>query len=156
MNSKIKTYILIGITLVVWGTIGYKFINGLNPEPSKQAEQFNTEVFRPSAISKTEKFSIKNVKRDPFLGTFAGSKIKVPKTSKVKKTTQQPEKKVIITYGGLIKKQNSNNLVFVINIDSKQYLLKKGQTVENIKLIKGNSAEIVINHLNKVQTIKRN
>jgi len=86
LNKK-KTYILLVTVLAIWGTIGYKIINGINP--------------------------------------------------------------------GLVKKQNSAEKVFVVNINNKQYLLKQGQTIDSVTLVKGNTKQIVMRYQNKLQTVKR-
>lgn len=153
MKNKTKTYILLATVLVVWGTIGYKFVNGLSPDISEIAQQDFDVTFKPKTNIKSDTFSIKNVERDPFLGTLTSTKKR--KVSS-KKTTPEPKvNSPIITYGGIIKKQNSSDQVFVVNINENQYLLKQGQVADSVKLVKGNTKEVVVRYNNKSQTIKR-
>lgn len=153
MKNKTKTYILLATVLAVWGTIAYKFVNGLSPDVSEIARQDFDVSFKPKTNIKSDTFSIKNVERDPFLGTLASNKKR--NTSSVNTTTKAIGNSLRITYGGIIKKQNSSDQVFVININDNQYLLRKGQVADSVKLVKGNTKEIVVRYKNKSQTIKR-
>ena len=139
----------------IWGIIGYKIINGLSPdEPQANIQEFEA-TFKPEAINKVKSFSIQKVERDPFLGTLASNN-KKKKASTLKPNMQKAIKNSpLITYAGLVKKQDASNQVFVVNINNNQYLLKKGQIADSVKLIRGNTKEIVVSYNNKLQTIKR-
>lgn len=151
MNSKTKTYILITAVICIWGYIGYKIISKLNPNTPKYTNEKTTVSFTPNHAAKIDTFSIQIVAKDPFLGTLTRRKNKTAssKGSKHKKTTSSHT----IIYKGLIKKQDSKNQIFVIDINNKQYLLKKNQVADSVKLIKGNAKEIIIRFNNKTQTI---
>lgn len=155
MKNKTKTYLLLAAVLCIWGVIGYKIINGLNPEEPQVVAQEYDKTFKPKTIAEIDTFSIKNVERDPFLGTLSSNK-KTNFTSKNTKTKVDNIKTIPnIIFGGLIKKQNTTDQVFVLNINNKQHLLKKGQTADSVRLISGNTKEIVVRYQNKSQTIKR-
>jgi len=153
LKNKTKTYLLLAAVLGVWGIIGYKIVNGLSPDISEITEQEFTTTFKPKANTEAEKFFIQNTERDPFLGTLVNKRksLSTSKTNKQKSLENLP----VITYGGLVKKQNTSDQVFVININNKQYLLKKNQVVDSVTLIRGNAKEIVVRYNNKSQTIKR-
>ena len=106
--------------------------------------------FNPKNEKKTDTFSIQQTERDPFLGTLERKK-RVLKTKSVLK--KKPVYSPTITYGGTIQKQNSKNQVFVITINNKQHLVKKGQTVDSVRLIRGNAKHIVVRVKSKTQTI---
>ncbi len=153
MKNKTKTYILLILVLGIWGTIGYKIIAGLNPDAPEQVENDISVSFIPEKIKKTDTFSIQTTERDPFLGTLTRSN--KPRAETTKKTKQVKEENALqITYQGLVKKQNSSQQVFVVTVNGKQHLLKQGQTVDDVKLEKGNAKEIVVSNNNKQQTIK--
>lgn len=154
MKNKTKTYILLAVVLGIWGTIGYKIINGISSDVPQLASQEFDNTFKPKSVVEAETFSIQHIERDPFLGTLTSTKKKKPRvifnsTQKLNMTNK------IITYSGLIQKQSTTDQVFVINIDNNQYLLKKGQTADGIKLVRGNAKQIVVRYNNKLQTIKR-
>jgi len=154
LKNKAKTYILLVVVLGIWGAIGYKIINGIRSDAPQLASQEFDDTFKPKTTSEIEGFSIQKIERDPFMGTMAN--IKKQKTLGISKNMQQPnDSSKIIVYGGLVKRQNTKDQVFVVNINNNQYLLKKGQIADSIRLIRGNAKEIVISYNNKSQTIKR-
>lgn len=106
--------------------------------------------FSPKTTKTIDTFSIQNTKRDPFLGTLAHNK-KITKNDNLNSTEDQQE----ILYKGLVKKQNTSDQIFVVNIEDSQYLLKSGQTINNVKLVSGNAKSIKVFHNNKYLTIKR-
>lgn len=154
--NKTKTYILIAAVLGIWGTIGYKIINGLSPDNPVTIEQNYNVAFNPKISTQIDTFSIQNVEKDPFLGTLASNKKTGNITARELPKTKLPENNPKITYGGLIKKQNTSDQVFVVNINNKQHLLKKGQVVDSVTLLKGNTKTITIRYKNKPQNITRN
>jgi len=145
---------LLGAVLAIWGTIGYKFVNGLRPSPSETIQQDFTMSFNPKTNTKIDTFSIQNLERDPFLGTLSSKKISTF-PNRNKPTPKVKEYSPIITYGGMVKKQSSSYRVFVININDNQYLLKQGQTADSVKLIRGSDKEVIVRYKNTSQTIKR-
>ncbi len=152
MKNKTKTYILLALVLGIWGTIGYKIITGLNPDAPEQVEDEINVSFTPEEIKKTDTFSIQTTERDPFLGTLTRSNKPRTNTTKTPKPIKE-ESVPQITYQGLVKKQNSSQQVFVVTVNGKQHLLKRGQSVDDVKLIKGNAKEIVVLNNHKQQTI---
>ncbi|EGV42112.1 hypothetical protein BZARG_384 [Bizionia argentinensis JUB59] len=140
--------------LAIWGTIGYKFMNGLSPSLPEIKSQDFTASFTPKANVEIDTFSIQNLERDPFLGTLQSKQRKSFKNT-TQSTPNATDNSPKITYSGMVKKQNSSNSVFVININENQYLLKKGQKVDSVKLIRGNDKEISVRYKNTTQTIKR-
>lgn len=155
MKNKTKTYLLLVAVFGLWGTIGYKIINGVNPEAPQVATQEYDKTFKPKITTKIDTFSIQKVERDPFLGTLSSNK-KAKITSKKTKPKVDDNKAIPnITFSGIIKKQNTTDQVFVLNINNKQHLLKKGQVLDSVTLISGNTKEIIVRYKNKSQTIKR-
>lgn len=120
-------------------------------EPNEIPQSFDV-AFNPKPQKAMDTFSIKAIERDPFLGTLTSRK-KASKTSKRNKQLEPEKAMPNITYGGLIQKQGSKSKVFVVNINNQQYLLKQGQTVADVKLIKGNKTAIVIRFNGKNKTI---
>jgi hypothetical protein len=153
LKNKTKTYVLLIAVLVVWGLIVYKIINGLNPELPELKPQEITMAFSPKAIMQVDTFSIQKTNRDPFLGTLqTQSTIKSKNTSKnLKPKEEEPWPQV--SYGGLIKRQNSKEEVFVVTINTVQHLVKKGQVIEEIILLKGDQKNITVRYKNKQKVI---
>jgi len=139
------------IVICIWGYIGYKILSKLNPELPEILNENEVVSFNPKKKVKIDTFSIQTANRDPFLGSLSikGSKKAHFQNSNNKKASSTRS----ITYKGLIKKQQSKEQIFVVDIDNKQYLLKQSQTVDSVKLIRGNAKSIVVRFNNKTQTI---
>jgi hypothetical protein len=152
--NKTKTYLLIFAVLSIWGTIGFKIMNGLSPDKPKIIKQESDVDFKPKLKRQTDTFSIQQVDRDPFLGSLTSNRIKV--NNKIISKVKTKLDKLNIIYSGLVKKQNSINQIFVVTINNKQYLLKQGQVADSITLVKGNSKAITIRYKNELQTINLN
>tara|TARA_R110001583_G_scaffold173091_1_gene326922 strand:+ start:91 stop:546 length:456 start_codon:yes stop_codon:yes gene_type:complete len=150
MTNKTKTYILLAFVLGIWGVIGYKIISTINPEtPDIAKAKFNIS-FTPKTNTVLDTFSIQTTERDPFLGTINTKKKSV--TKKIKK----PEIVWIpILYHGSVTKQASKNKVFVISIDEEQILMKVGETIMEVTLIKGTTNEITISYKGNRKTINK-
>lgn len=151
MNSKAKTYTLLAIVICIWGYIGYKILSKLNPELPEVANENEIVSFTPKKNVEIDTFSIQTVDRDPFLGTLSFKNTKKTRSKSSNGKKAPPTRS--ISYKGLIKKQQSKEQIFVIDIDNKQYLLKQSQTVDSVKLIRGNAKSIVVRFNNKTQTI---
>lgn len=152
--NKTKTYLLLVVVLAIWGTIGYKIINGINSNtPELKVQEFNVS-FNPKINPKIDTFSIQKTNKDPFLGTLTSKLIKgkAKTISKDKKTEYYP----VVSFSGVVKKQNTSDQIFVVSINNQQYLLKKGQKADSVTLINGNIKAIIVKYKNKSQSISRN
>jgi len=142
----------VAAALVVWGVIVFKINSGLGPKEVLKSEITQNQSFTPSIRVEVDSFSIQMVDRDPFLGTL----YQPPK--KIKKPVKKPPKPIAfipISYSGFVQKNHSKTPVFVININTHQYIMKKGQTVDSVTLVKGNASEIVVRYKQHLKTIKR-
>jgi len=152
LNKKKKTYLLITAVLIVWGLIAVKINSALQSKELLEVETVQNQTFVPITPIEMDSFSIQKIDRDPFLGTFS----KPPK--KIKRPLRPPPKPMSlkqITYAGIVQKTHSKTPVFVVNINNRQYIIKKGQTVDSVTLVRGNSSEIVVRYNRQLQTIKR-
>ena len=143
---------LLVAVLGLWGTIGYKVISTLNPEESAVVPENISVNFSPEKTA-IDTFSIASIARDPFLGKLTR------KTSKTKKNQSKNSKKADlenpwpqILYQGMIKKQGENSQIFIVTINQQQYLLKKNQELEKVKVLKGNSKEIQVRFNTEIKT----
>jgi len=144
--------VLLVSVLGIWGLIGYKILNAVNPDQLELDIASVDSSFKPKVTVQKDTFSIQTTKRDPFLGTLTKKnntniRSKNTKPSKLKKDTYP-----IITYQGLVKKQNSLNQIFTVSVNNQQYLLKKGQTIDSVTLIKGNFKAIFMRYKGVVKT----
>jgi hypothetical protein len=56
----------------------------------------------------------------------------------------------------MVKRQNTAEQIFVIAINNQEHLLKKGQSVEDVKLLQGTSKSITVRYKNKQKVIAIN
>ena len=152
MKNKHKTYVLIAAVLVIWGVIAYKISSGLHQNESPLIDTVKNQPFVPRSPIEMDTFSIQNIDRDPFLGTFS----KPPKkTKKPVFVPPQPKSLKQIRYSGIVQKTHGKTPVFVVTINNRQYVLKKGQTVDSVTLVSGNANKIVVRYNRQLRTIKR-
>ncbi len=136
----------------IWGIIGYRIITTINPSKPKIENQYFDVAFNPKNNTKVDTFSIQTVNRDPFLGTLlVSNKTRISKknTSKVKVNW------IPVTYHGSISKQDAKNKVFIISIDGKQYPMKVGQTVNEVRLIRGYTNAVLVSYKGERKAIKK-
>lgn len=139
LKNNYKTYTLLGLVIIVWSILLYRLVVAVKPTEFKQNDSTLVDFFIPEKNIKRDTFSIQTVNRDPFLGTLhKPKKVIKRKTNKPKKEIQWPQ----INYNGVIENNNNKQQIFVITTQQKQYLVKKGQSFEEIKLVKGNKTKI--------------
>lgn len=152
MKNKTKTYTLLALVLGIWGIIGYRIVSTINPSTPDMVQQGFEVAFKPKATIEADTFSIQIVNRDPFLGTLLIKK-------KPKKTYKKPaQPKVVwlpVLYHGSISKQNTKTKVFIVSINGQQNLMKIGQTIHEVKLIKGNSHNVTVTYKRARKTIQK-
>ena len=153
MNKNLKTYLLLITVIGIWGLIAYRIFSAINQDPTKQTLNDISVKFNPKAPKSIDTFSIATTLRDPFLGTLSAQTKQRSKQKGNVKPSKEIKNRPRITYGGMIKKQQSNQQVFVLNINNNQYLLKKGQTADSVKLIQGNTKEVIVRYHNKTFSI---
>ncbi|GAA4234254.1 hypothetical protein GCM10022291_13270 [Postechiella marina] len=132
------------LALNIWGVLGYRILSTVNPGTPEIALQDFEGSFIPKQNKMVDTFSIQTVNRDPFLGTLL-----VKKKATSNKQKQSRKEKVIwmpIIYHGCIVKQKSNAKIYIISINDKQILMKIGQEIDGIKLIRGNSKSVLLEY----------
>lgn len=150
MKSKKSIYILLPLVLIIWGVLGYRLFSffGNEEEPIE-----NDLTFQVQNIAYKAPDSVKIVVdyRDPFSGKLSdgnnSNKLKISNLRKPKTETilsNKEENKPIIVYRGLVSDTKNKNKVFMFSVDNKTYLLEKGQTENDIKVISGDTKQITL------------
>ena len=139
MKKQQKTYMLLAAVLFIWGVIGVQIYLRINPvEPELQATVANV-FFEKKRVVENTSYQLKKEYRDPFFGKFPVKK-KKKKPKIVKKEVQKNFPNVV--YNGLIKGVKDNT--YVLTINGKQQILKKGTVVDGIKIVKASSDEVTL------------
>ncbi len=143
MKNKKSIYFLLPTVLFIWGTVLYQFFSY-----SKDDEQIEissgTINLKPLSLKERDTFSIDVYYRDPFLG-----KMYLPVNHKIVNKKSQKNIKIeepivwpSIVYKGIVSDVKEKNKVFMLIINGKTFLMKKGD-VENEILLKEGGRESV-------------
>lgn len=139
MGDKIKKYILLIVVVLIWGIIVFKIVNLTNPTPPPF--KTNYDSVKKLQNSRIDTFNLLLNYRDPFVyyknfrkhESQASLSNTIVKGNPIKKLTPKQEVKwPDVLYGGIIKNNLSGKQVFLITINSKEYLMKIKDTLEGI------------------------
>lgn len=153
MKNKKNIYFLLPAVLIIWGLLIYKVVRGVNPANNQVQSEVIAREFKPILQKESESFSIQADYRDPFLGIL--EKKKVPKSPKIIK--QAVKKEIVpfpqVIYKGIIAPKGDDEPVFMIVVNERHYLYKKNETHAEVKLVSGNSEQIVLRFQRQQQIV---
>jgi hypothetical protein len=133
LKSKKSLYILVPLTIAIWGWVGYSIYDGLNPElpPIVKVDESR---FRESEIAKEELPPLKEPEFDPFTGKTYKKKVE-----KTKRTTAGKKKQINwpkIEYQGSIKDANGKRTIAAVKINNQLLTLNMGKINDSLSLVK--------------------
>ncbi len=138
------------VVLVVWGIVGYKIMITIHPKKAIPDMVDFSSSFNPVYEQKVDTFSISMVNRDPFLGTLMVKKKALNKSIKKNRLEWIP-----LEYHGTISKGKDQTTLFIISVNGKQYIFKKGQVIEEVKLIRGTKSSVLVSYKKERKTFKK-
>jgi hypothetical protein len=151
MNKQVKTYLLLGLVLVVWGTIAYKVYSALDGDAEVPRSDISQGVFAKPNLP-LDTFSLQADYRDPFLGTF-------PKTKAIKSTKPvvkvNPWDQVNVEFTGSIEASQKEGRIYFLSINGNQHIFKKGKTKASITLISGSKDQVRLSYNGLQKVIQR-
>jgi hypothetical protein len=144
MKNKKNIYILLPIVLLIWGAVLYQFFTFTSGDEQQIP---NAEIgIKPFKIKDKDTFSISISKRDPFLGGISSSENsnKVKKVVSSNKSAQIKEELIWpeVSYKGIVSDNNEKVKVYMLIINGKTYLMRKGEQQEGVKLKDGDRETI--------------
>ena len=151
MKNKKNIYILFPAVILIWSILIYKIVAAT--KPMKAELQVETAQFKPLQLQESATFTVNTNYRDPFLGTISQKKKVKPKKRTVKVAKQKPKvpfPKII--YKGVVSSKGKKSQVFLIAINGQQFFFKRNQTQNEVKLLRGNSKEVVLKFQGQQQT----
>ena len=148
MSKNLKTYLLLGIVLLIWGIIGFKVVKAIAKEPEVPMIKESTTIL-PKSVQRKDTFTLMADYRDPFLGTLPNTKKKVVKQAGHK----NPKAKRNIVYAGLVSQSKSGESMFFVSIDGRQHMMTERQEIEGVTLVKGNDKSITVRYEGHAETI---
>ncbi|KAB5492149.1 hypothetical protein [Flagellimonas hadalis] len=149
MSKNTKTYILLGLVLVIWGIIGYKLISAFSPDP-EPVTFMETTNFKSKNRAQKDTFSLLANYRDPFLGTWNTSRPKKKQGAPVKKESIEFPN---IIYTGLVSGAHTKDHIYFVTIGGSQYLMKRGTQQNGVTLVSGTSKNIRVAYKGVVKTV---
>lgn len=142
LKGKKSIYILLPINLLIWGFIGYKIYSALNEDDAFVPQEITvskTIMNKEDSIPYTLSLNYEDpfLKEEPKLSKKQtnnnASSVQKP-AAPVKKTVTPPPPVSIkeIKYQGLIQNKNNGVSTALITINSRSYIVKKGELVEGL------------------------
>lgn len=150
MNKQQKTYGLLGIVLIIWGMIGYQIYMRMHPAAPKLNTENRPRFFQKKKTDKHIFYNIHQAYRDPFLGGFPTKKRIQQKTSIAKKPTIVFPS---IQYNGSV--ENNEGKSYILTINGKQDIVKIGQVLQGVQLIKASKNEVSVKFKNELKNIPK-
>lgn len=157
MKNKKSIYILLPVVLFIWGAVMYQFFSFASPEETQQLSS-NKFRIKPLKITERDTFSINVNYRDPFLGkTYAPKKNdslkkNTPKTNKTPKIVE-PIVWPTIIYKGIVSDTKDKTKIYMLVIRGQTFLMKKGETENDIFLKDGDRESIYVKYLGNLNLI---
>ena len=136
MKNKKLTYVLFPGAILIWVIVIYRIIAAVGPSDSGETARISPKKFNTEKYTR-DTFELISNYRDPFLGSIAKKPVAQKKTkTKPKKQKKKPEKVEWphISYEGIIRNEKSGEEVAVLRIDGMEYLMRKGDVVQNVKV----------------------
>ncbi|MFV0249062.1 MAG: hypothetical protein ACK5H1_08925 [Tenacibaculum sp.] len=150
MKKQQKTYILIFALVLVWGLVGYKMYRGLKPTAKKNLDSISEKKISLKNYTKSEVYKIKANYRDPFLGKLLVQKINHPKPK-----AQKAAKAIVfppVIYNGMVARENTK--LYTLTVNGRQEVLKIGESLNGVKLIKANKEKATVRFKQTVKILK--
>lgn len=146
MKNKKSIYILLPIVLFIWGAVVYQFFSFSSDKIPDDQNQ-NTAI-KPFVIKPQDTSTIKVNSRDPFLGKMTSSEPKstVPSVKKINKEPVVKEELIWpnVAYKGIVSDIKDKVKVYMVIINGKTFLMKKGDVEEGVKLKDGDRETVYL------------
>ncbi|WP_299676101.1 hypothetical protein [uncultured Dokdonia sp.] len=154
MNKKKRTRYLLIAVVIIYGAVIARFYMLSNDGDYILPTNDLVASFKPVTYHVKENFTINNNYRDPFLGTLVRNNKNTSNTSR-KGTTDNKEDTYFpaITYLGIISDVGSSKKVMSLRINSEEYVIKEGNTVDSIQIISGNTKSVLVSYKGKRKRI---
>lgn len=145
MKNKKSVYVLLPLVLFIWGAVMYQFFSFSTTE-EEVAVPTNEISLKPIQPIKRDSFAINTNYRDPFLGkVYTAKKDSVPKKKKAVKVVE-PLVWPNIQYRGIVSDTKEKSKIFMLVINKKTYLMRKGQTENDVYLKDGDRESVYVKY----------
>ncbi|WP_140487086.1 hypothetical protein [Flavobacterium sp. GSA192] len=145
MKSKKSIYILLPLVLFIWGTVMYQVFS-FSANEEEVIVPTNEISLKPIKISKRDSVVINTNYRDPFLGKiYSTEKVKTPKKKAAPKKVE-PLVWPMIQYKGIVSDTKDKVKIYMLVINNRTCLMKKGETQNEIFLKDGDRESVYVKY----------
>lgn len=147
MKNKKSIYILLPLVLLIWGAIIYQFFNYTNPESERVTPQ--ESLVRPLVIKQKESIRIKINPRDPFSGKMIDDGVNKAHVKRNTNNAHIIKEELVwprVNYKGIVSDNKDKIKVYMVIINGKTYLMKKGDLEEGILLKDGDRDNVSLKY----------
>lgn len=162
MKNKKLMYVLIPLTLLIWGIIILKIFNQVHPDRNSYS-QSTSVIQQVSNQSDRDTLSLLLNYRDPFLhGVVRSVTNTMPKENisngfgQLSTATHVAVNFPNTKYSGLVINSKSKSKVGLIRINEKDYLAKEGELIGGGKIIRLFADSVIISFNKTKKTFLRN
>ncbi len=153
MKDKRLVYLLLGIAVLIWGTVIYRFFASLNDDGGSFVPRTQTRITKQEIEAlKEDTFQLIANYPDPFFGKLVVQGVQnygnnysnislVPKKKKVvpaaPKVEPPPPPPVVwpsVKFVGVIKNKITDKLVSILIVSGKEYMSGNTDYIDNIKI----------------------
>jgi type II secretory pathway component PulC len=155
MKNKKLLYLLVPLTLFVWGLIIYRVFVGTKDNSFVPVRLNESKV--KTDFSAPDTFSISTHYRDPFFDEPVVVK-KVASSGNVKKTEVIAVPALpwpVLTYGGIIENNKSKKRAVLISINGQDAIVNVGETINDIKILRADKASIRVKYKGEEREIAK-
>jgi type II secretory pathway component PulC len=128
---------------MIWGLLIYKIVDAFSTGDKPMVNTATAHFKAPTGVQK-DTFSLKPIVTDPFLGTVYAKERTLTQTTNTPRATKNETPWPSIGYFGIVADRNSPTSVYIVSINGQQFLLKQGDTLQKLKIIKGSEKNIFI------------
>ena len=158
MKKKKTLYIMLPLVALVWGVVFYQLYTYFFSEPTYATQEVQQTVNIDEI--KKDTFSIVANYRDPFLGKKIKSNKGNVKNNKANSSRIKMSKSIekpwpVVTYKGMIKNNNSNRRVGIVIVGGKERLVKEGDIIDEVKIVKIEKEIIKVRFQKESKTITK-
>lgn len=143
MKGNRNIRILLPVVIGIWGLLIYKIVDAFNGGDTPTVNTATAHFKAPTGVKK-DTFSLKPIVSDPFLGTVYAKERPLSPTATTQRATKNETPWPNIGYFGIVADRNSPTSVYIVSINGQQFLLKQGDTLQKLKIIKGSEENIFI------------
>lgn len=141
LKSNRNVKYLLPMVLVIWGLFFFRLFDACSPDAPISKETSPVAKFNPPRSVPRESFELLPVERDPFMDR----EYRRPDISNISpgpKAEKAPWPN--LQYLGTVSDGDSGKRIFILNINGTQQLMSKGETLEGVTLLSGNTEKVTL------------